>query len=488
VISERNLLILCGLALIASILAVVFRAETLDLEAALLALAIMWVAGIPVIRYLRQLPEERPILPMEALVGAFYAVFFGLPVFFVHYLESKDLSGLEFYSLVTIDKVSIEALVLVLLGLVGMLSAWWLMRVFCSPSIPGLSFGFGTEDEGKRRALVWMAWGLALGHITYMLSPELQSLPSIGQFLRPAGFVAFSLFFLIPGKGRSIKWHRLAYFFLILPVWLGSMVASGFMTAMIYLMVLTVLLFMYRGVRLPWKSAIVISLLVIVVYPHMTEFRVTESGIWRGEKHLSAIEKTTKLVRLVISRTMETGLGTQKSDRPFTGLVRRISHILTFSHVVENTPEPIPYWKGTTYQTLLTGWVPRLIWRDKPEERWGNVFAHRYGILAPDIRPRERHMSINIPWITELYANFGRSGVLIGMAMIGMFLGLLETFFNRPQAELPVQAMGVGVLLPLFYQESNFTLMTGSLLPLIVSLWLYFHFGLKIGAVTGRKA
>ncbi len=36
------------------------------------------------------------------------------------------------------------------------------------------------------------------------------------------------------------------------------------------------------------------------------------------------------------------------------------------------------------------------------------------------------------------------------------------------------------VLLPLFYQESNFSLMTGSLLPLTVSLWLYFTVGLRV--------
>ncbi len=39
---------------------------------------------------------------------------------------------------------------------------------------------------------------------------------------------------------------------------------------------------------------------------------------------------------------------------------------------------------------------------------------------------------------------------------------------------------GTTILLPLFYQESNFSVMTGSLLPLTVSLWVYFTVGLRV--------
>jgi len=94
-------------------------------------------------------------------------------------------------------------------------------------------------------------------------------------------------------------------------------------------------------------------------------------------------------------------------------------------------------------------------------------------------------MSVNIPWITELYANYGRIGIFLGMALIGSFMGLLDRLFNAPRTNVAEKAIAAGLVLPFFYQESNFTLMTGSLLPLALTMWIYFVFGM--GAVGWIK-
>jgi len=78
-----------------------------------------------------------------------------------------------------------------------------------------------------------------------------------------------------------------------------------------------------------------------------------------------------------------------------------------------------------------------------------------------------------------MYANFGRAGVILGMALVGLLFGFLERFLARPGMTALEFVTGTAILLPLFYQESNFSLMTGSLLPLTVSLWLYFTVGLR---------
>jgi len=96
-------------------------------------------------------------------------------------------------------------------------------------------------------------------------------------------------------------------------------------------------------------------------------------------------------------------------------------------------------------------------------------------------------MSINIPWITEMYANFGRAGIILGMTLCGMVFGLLDRFLNAPGAGITGTAISAGVLLPLFYQESNLTLMTGSLVPQFVSFWLFFFIMQRIAAL-GQKA
>ena len=88
--------------------------------------------------------------------------------------------------------------------------------------------------------------------------------------------------------------------------------------------------------------------------------------------------------------------------------------------------------------------------------------------------------SVNIGWITELYANFGREGVILGMFFFGIMLSMLERFFMHSNVSVSEVAVGTTILLPLFNQESNFTLMTGSILPLTFCMWLYFHIGAKV--------
>ena len=91
-------------------------------------------------------------------------------------------------------------------------------------------------------------------------------------------------------------------------------------------------------------------------------------------------------------------------------------------------------------------------------------------------------MSINIPWITELYINFGDLGVIFGMIFIGIFMGSLDRLFNSQNINIAEKSIAAGLILPLFYQESNFTLMTGSLIPQGLAMWLYFV--LSIGFIA----
>ena len=108
-------------------------------------------------------------------------------------------------------------------------------------------------------------------------------------------------------------------------------------------------------------------------------------------------------------------------------LIHRLSRHLLLAKVVEHTPSSVPYWYGETYKLTLTNLVPRIIWPEKPREVAGQKFAHRYEMIAPE----NTATAINLPWIVEMYANFGQMGVIIGMVLTGGLLALLSVFFNR---------------------------------------------------------
>ncbi len=447
---------------------VLLRPDTLSLIHAVLATAIIWIGAMPGIIYIFQPVAKRTPFPLMPLTGIFYAIFFGLPAFLADYLIKPDGHKIQFYGRSFLSSISLEAQLLVLIGVAIMFLTWALGKKVIFRSLPQLSLPAAYDC----RVLIGLSWVLSIACIVYWLFPAVQLLPSVGQFLQPAGFVAFAIFYLLSAAGKlnSANWG--AYFLFVLPIWISILIATGFLSTVALLLILWIALRYTTTSSLPWKTMLAVPLLLLLVYPHIEEYRAL---YWKAGSQNSVLTKVTGLAEIVGRRTFTQGFGTTSDLRPFTRLVRRISLILPMSYVVEQTPKYTDYWEGATYRTLFIGWIPRFIWHEKPKEQWGNEFGRRYGILAPE----NRTMSVNIPWITEMYTNFGRIGVVLGMALVGLFLGFFDRLLNSPQSKLLERAVGTAVLLPLFNQESNFTVMTGSLIPLILCLWLYFQVGLR---------
>ena len=63
------------------------------------------------------------------------------------------------------------------------------------------------------------------------------------------------------------------------------------------------------------------------------------------------------------------------------------------------------------------------------------------------------------------------------MALIGAFLAFLDKLLNAPgRRELEV-GIGLGILIPLTFQDSNFSLMVGTLPQFVICLYVYFLIG-----------
>ena len=96
------------------------------------------------------------------------------------------------------------------------------------------------------------------------------------------------------------------------------------------------------------------------------------------------------------------------------------------------------------------------------------------------VEPSNVATSANIPWITEMLANFGPWVVIFGMSLAGVLLAFLDRVFNQPAMSDLEFVVGLTLIFPLVYPESNFSVMTGSMLPLFFSLFVYFYAGAKI--------
>ncbi|MCH7957978.1 MAG: hypothetical protein IIB63_10525 [Proteobacteria bacterium] len=453
---------------VVSVVLFLLRDETLPAVTALLALVIIWLGLVPVFLYLRTPREERPPFPLMPLSGLFYAAFFGLPAFFAFRLRDPETEKINFFGNGFIDAISLEAQTLVIGGMALMWAAYAGSRRTIWRSIPHLRLPHAFS-AGRLRVLLW---ALAAGYLAYLYSPVVRSLPSVGQFLQPVGYLAFGMFYLLWCRRELPRWQAVVVLLVLLPLGFLALLTTGFLTPILMFGVFFAVLYLHVRGRPPWLVIVAIPVFFLVAYPTMTYYRGHAWGA--AGQGMTTVEKAQTFVRAVMSTYGSAARG--RFDRETMGLVWRVSLILTLTHVVDKTPDPVPYWGGETYKPLFTSMIPRAVWPGKPEERTGNAFGRRYGVLVET----ERQLSFNLPWITEMYANFGRAGVILGMALVGLLFGFLERFLARPGMTALEFVTGATILLPLFFQESNFSLMTGSLLPLTVSLWLYFTVGLRV--------
>jgi hypothetical protein len=219
-----------------------------------------------------------------------------------------------------------------------------------------------------------------------------------------------------------------------------------------------------------------IGLLFILIFnPVKDQYRYLT---WGGEySQAGAVEKAQLFLELAIEQY--TGgsnkvFSTTSTDdtSSFVNVVDRVGYINFFSKVVEDTPARVPYWGGQTYLPLLTKFIPRFIWPNKPEETIANEFGRRYGYLGR----KDLNTALNLPWLIEAYANFGDFGMFIIMPLIGIFLAFLDQKFNRHDINFLEFLIGATVLFRLTLQESNFSLMVGGILTLTVAFYLLFNF------------
>ena len=144
----------------------------------------------------------------------------------------------------------------------------------------------------------------------------------------------------------------------------------------------------------------------------------------------------------------------------------------------------VPFWDGYSYKILITKVIPRIFWKDKPSDRLGNEFGHRYNILTKDNvnknTTRDEYTSWNMPVLNEFYTNFGKNGVLIGMFLMGILFGILEklgSIKNRKNMETVILFF---LLVPLFFLESHLSLLLGAILQSYIFLIVINYFILKV--------
>lgn len=122
---------------------------------------------------------------------------------------------------------------------------------------------------------------------------------------------------------------------------------------------------------------------------------------------------------------------------------------------------------GSSYAEALLGFIPRIIWPNKPDLHYGTEF----GQAAEFLSPTDWLTSVSVTFFGEAFLNFGWGGVLPLFFMGGMFGAMYRTarIAARCETWLLVYLTAVPTIL---YIGGTFALYIGGLVKVLPLFWL----------------
>jgi hypothetical protein len=106
--------------------------------------------------------------------------------------------------------------------------------------------------------------------------------------------------------------------------------------------------------------------------------------------------------------------------------------------IVRGTEHGTPFQHGYTLTPIVLTFIPRLLWPGKPDVQPG-LLMNKVFQVAPD----EPDTYISPSHLGELYWNFGWSGALVGMFLLGLLLGYMGIRFELAGAVTLTRVMVV---------------------------------------------
>jgi hypothetical protein len=387
--------------------------------------------------------------PVFELVGLFYGICFGLSSIFV----SDDVS------IVGVEERT-QALKLTLFGLLGAYWAYYgIGRAFFKSLRP-----LRIKNPVSYDVLVKNAWIITWIYLFYRIFfiNYGETIVFIHQPLMALGSLsnAIILVEVLTSRKNTLRKYILLSLVVSLQILIG--LSSGALGQIALVMFFFLLIYLNVKKKLLVKTIVFFIIAIVFMNPVKHEMR---SSIAENSNNLNFIEKADVFIELLENPGKYSDV-----HGSLENTISRIDHSGLLAEVMVQSPEYVPFAWGKTYVSLFTIWVPRFLWPEKPMSSVGNVWAHWYGLLGPN----DFSSSYNLPWIVEFYVNFGVPGVLIGMFLCGLGFAWLKARLCSEQSSTLEYAIGVAILINLWFEESNFALSVGGILIYSVTLFFYF--------------
>jgi len=422
------------------------------LTSVILTFALLAVFAASVMIY--RLEAERGMPPFILYVGAYYFVFFGILSWFAAaFVPHLPYDG----------STSARAALFIFAFVALQVAAYALVLRIVRPRAEA-------AKEVAAGPLALVAWGgITLVFLFYTFD-VLQTLPSIPQLKQPLWYFAISILTLLSLQ-RQISWQHSAALVLAVILKLGLDLSNGEIHHSVFSLVIILNTALLSRRYVLFAACVISTFVIILSYGPIKYYA---RSIVRSEP--------TNVTGF------EAGITLGSISPSIKSMARRSSAALLTNHAIANTPDAIPFDSRSPLTDALINHIPRVLWSDKPRENLGGVFGRKYGILNPD----DYRSSWNICWPVDFYITGGFAWALAHIFFIGTLFGLAIVLLSRLSDRTFSFGIFSATIFPLFYQESNFSVMSGSVFWsagfLFASYWISRRFFalLKGGARWGE--
>jgi hypothetical protein len=434
--------------------------ENLMLNLVVLGLAACW--AIPFWKQLQS--NTLDIFEPIHLIGFIYLVSFGIGSIWV--VADPKVVAYDWYIVPYILKAATLCLFGYVMMLAGYYGPWFGRRrhtayaeypagiyFYLIPTVLGL-FGWAAR-------IVWFE-STKTGRALPGLVSSISQLSPLFTFVWALAWMQFL-------SRQANKSQRMILFGLLCPAALVIVLnALNHKTTTMALIGIPLMALWYTRRHIPWVPLIALLLILIfVVFPFSNTFRSLDYRIPMKER----AGMTLDVIRgWDMNQFMRRSYGTFKN---------RMALINVVAVVIRDVPRWVPYANGRTIiLPFVIRTIPRFIWPDKPKD-YGREFGETFRIVH--ILDTETSVAATIPG--ELYWNFSIAGVLIGMALWGMFTRFIYRRFAETDSLDPIsRAIYIVMLLNLLRFEAGIavplTILVRTLVILVVYRWCARYFGL----------
>jgi oligosaccharide repeat unit polymerase len=431
-----------------------FHNHILSFKNFILLNSILLIHLIIFIDYLKNEQNQKQ-LPILLVISSYIFISYTLSF----YLEDKDFFYNDFTS-----EILTKSLIILIIACCALYLGYYISRKFFSIRTTRI-FYFDKIDHNKI-IILFFSFILMITIIFLLLTQNFSSLSFITQLKEPVIFFTLGLNLLMIIKKDTNLFFLYTLFFLSLFLIFFLEILSGVLILIFSILIFLSLIQLIMTKRLSILLCLIFTICIIFAPVLKSKIRALT---WNSNK--SFFEKITVTQHVINNDLKDIKINNLKSFKA------RIFHPMNSLNIVSKlTPFDVPFYEGGSYKFLHAHLIPRLIWKNKPKEEYGNFWGHRYNILES----ADKTTSWNFPVINEFYANFGMPGVALGMFLLGFlskFLALKLTYKKNSDIEFLVSAT---ILFNFFFLENNLGQLIGRIYNQLIFFNIIFLFSFFI--------